>query len=70
MVTHSRSYEELRFRLARGAALLERLDRRRRESGDPYLGSNIERLIIQRELDDLAREIHANRQPHLGARHR
>jgi len=60
MTTSRGSYEQLRRRLARAAAVLERLERRRRETGDPHLGSNIERLAIQRELDDLADEVRAH----------
>ncbi len=63
MRTPPGNYAELRRRLARAAAILERLESRRRTSGDPHLGSNIERLAIQRELDDLATEIRAEPGP-------
>lgn len=52
--THTVSTQE---RLARGARMLNLLEYRRRASGDQNLGSNIERLIVERELADLEREI-------------
>lgn len=44
-------------RLERAAAILELLDRRRESAGDPHLGSNIERMIVSRELAELEEEI-------------
>jgi hypothetical protein len=44
-------------RLERAAAILELLDRRRASAGDPHIGSNIERLIVSRELAELEEEI-------------
>lgn len=52
-----------RERLARGARMLKVLEHRRRISGDKNLGSNIERLIVERELADLEREICLNPGP-------
>ncbi len=63
MRTPPGSYEELRRRLARAVAVLERLESRRQVSGDPHLGSNIERLAVQRELDELTAEIRAHPGP-------
>lgn len=40
-------------RLASGVTLLALVDRRRRQTGLPHLGANIERLIILRELEEL-----------------
>lgn len=39
------------------AALLELIDRRRVETGDPGLGANVERLILEEDLGDLNRDI-------------
>jgi len=44
-------------RLATAVSLLKLLDRRRREAGDPYLGSNIERELVGRELRELEAQI-------------
>lgn len=63
MRSRPESYEGLRRRLARGVAVLERVESRRRASGDPHVGSNIERLVIRRELDDLMEDIQARPGP-------
>jgi len=43
--------------------MLELLESRRLASGDTQLGSNIERMIIDRELKDLEAEIYKNPGP-------
>ncbi len=43
----------LKQRLEIGAAILDRMERRRRELNSPALGSGIEKLIIDRELREL-----------------
>ena len=52
-------------RLATGAAILALIDCRRREPHSQLLGSNIERLVIERELreleEDLQRNVEADR---------
>jgi|YNPMSStandDraft_1061717.scaffolds.fasta_scaffold05789_5 hypothetical protein len=50
-------------RLEKSLAILAMIDRRRESSGDPNLGSNIERMIIERELEELEREILLNPGP-------
>lgn len=50
-------------RLERSMAILAMIDRRRESSGDPSLGSNIERMIVDRELEELEREILSNPGP-------
>ncbi len=49
--------KDLKHRLQRGARLITLLDLRRELAGDGNLGSNIERMIIDRELRDLADQI-------------
>lgn len=44
-------------RLAKAVRMMELLEARRRTADDPNLGSNIERLIVARELRDLEQEI-------------
>ncbi len=46
-----------RERLGLAAQMIRVLDGRRQISGSAHLGSNIERMIIQRELDELESEI-------------
>lgn len=50
-------------RLERSMAILAMIDRRRESSGDQSLGSNIERMIVDRELEELEREILLNPGP-------
>ena len=47
-------------RLAKAVRMMELLEARRRTSDDPNLGSNIERLIVARELRELEQEIASN----------
>lgn len=49
-------FASLHQRLARGAAILAVIDRRRNQEDCPSLGQNIERMIIERELDELSRK--------------
>jgi len=44
----------LHERLKRGAAILSVIDERRRETGEPGLGQNIERMVVDRELNELS----------------
>lgn len=44
----------IRERLEVAVTILEQVRQRRRETGDPHLGSSLERRIIERELDQLA----------------
>jgi hypothetical protein len=46
-------HDTIKRRLEKGVALLELISRRRAESGDRFLGSAIERKIIDRELCEL-----------------
>ena len=48
---------EIRERLGKGFAALQRLDKRRLETRSPKLGYNAEHLIIARELSDLEADI-------------
>ncbi|MCW5978280.1 MAG: hypothetical protein KIT09_09395 [Bryobacteraceae bacterium] len=50
-------------RLKNSAAILKTLDHRRAVANDPHLGSNIERLVIGRELRELEEEIARNPGP-------
>ena len=50
-------------RLAFGVQLLALADERRSTDADPYVGANIERLIVDRELDELEAEIRLNPGP-------
>lgn len=50
-------------RLKNAAAILKTLDHRRAATDDPHLGSNIERLVIDRELRELEEEILRNPGP-------
>jgi hypothetical protein len=50
-------------RLKNAAAILQTLDYRRATTHDPHLGSNIERLLVGRELRDLEQEILHNPGP-------
>ena len=46
-------------RLAYGVEMLSRIDQRRAETGCAYLGSNIECIIIERELAELEQQLYA-----------
>jgi hypothetical protein len=48
---------EIRERLGKGFAALQRLDKRRLETKSPKLGYNAEHLIIAQELSDLEADI-------------
>ena len=48
---------EIKARLENGVALLERLEKRRRETRSPHLGYNAEFLIIATELRQLEADI-------------
>jgi len=45
-----------RERLEVAVAIMEQIQQRRRETGDPHLASSLERRIIERELEQLATE--------------
>ena len=51
---------DIKARLERGVALLERLETRRRETRSPMLGRNAEFLIIAAELRQLEADIFHN----------
>lgn len=44
-------------RLEQGLALLQTIERKREETRTPSLGAHIEWSVIQRELDELERDI-------------
>ncbi|MBK9170406.1 MAG: hypothetical protein IPM24_23495 [Bryobacterales bacterium] len=44
-------------RLRAGAELIRLVDRRRQETGMPELGSNVVRMLLDRELADLERSL-------------
>jgi hypothetical protein len=48
---------DIKARLEKGAAVLQRLERRRRETRSPRLGYNAEFLIIAKELRQLEADI-------------
>jgi hypothetical protein len=48
---------EIRERLGKGFAVLQRLDKRRLDTKSPKLGYNAEHLIIARELSELEADI-------------
>jgi hypothetical protein len=48
---------EIRERLGKGVAVLQRLDKRRLDTKSPKLGYNAEHLIIARELSELENDI-------------
>ncbi len=52
-MSSARATSSLNERLAHEVYLLALIDRRRKESGSAHLGSNIERMIIDRELEEL-----------------
>ena len=52
-----RNMENLRERLERGVAILDRLDRRRQETKSPLWGYNTEYLVIARELRQLEADL-------------
>ena len=49
--------KSIHMRLHEGAALLERLDRRRTETRSPRLGEDAEWQVIARELQELEADI-------------
>lgn len=55
--------EDVTARLRREARLMSLLDRRRESTGDENWGSNIERMIVDRELGELAADICRNPGP-------
>jgi len=57
----------LRERLEHGVSTLALIDRRRAEAGSPYLGANIERLIVERELRELEAAMISPRESASGA---
>ncbi len=54
---------DTKSRLERSAAVLRIIDFRRKKTGDPQLGSGIERYILNRELQEIEEEILANPGP-------
>ncbi len=50
-------------RLEKSMSILAMIDRRRELSGDPSLGSNIERMIVDQELEELEQDILLNPGP-------
>lgn len=50
-------------RLAFGVQLLALADQRRSTDSDPHVGTNIERLVVDRELEELEAEIRLNPGP-------
>lgn len=51
----------LKQRLEIGAAILDRMERRRCELNSPALGSGIEKLIVDRELRELEFDLQPER---------
>ncbi|MCL4853119.1 MAG: hypothetical protein KJZ78_17300 [Bryobacteraceae bacterium] len=51
----------LKQRLEIGAAILDRMERRRSELNSPALGSGIEKLIVDRELRELEVDLQPER---------
>lgn len=51
---------DVKERLERRVAILERLDRRREETNNPTAGFNAERMIIDFELNELELDIIAD----------
>jgi hypothetical protein len=54
------STQTLKDRLAKGAALLDRIARTREESRNPQFGENSERLLVAEHLRELEAEIAAD----------
>jgi len=50
-------------RLARSVKIIEVLEQRRAITGDENLGSNIERMIVERELEELEEQIYRDPGP-------
>jgi hypothetical protein len=50
-------------RLEKSATIIEMLEQRREMAEDTNLGSNIERMIVSRELDELEEDISLNPGP-------
>jgi hypothetical protein len=49
--------ENTRYRLELTAAILDLIDRYRRQAGDQDLGSDVERVVIERQWKDLEDDI-------------
>jgi hypothetical protein len=49
-----------RERIELSAKILDLIDRRRIETGDPAVGCNIERMVLETQLRDLEEEIRSN----------
>ncbi len=54
----SMTTDETLERLAKAVRMINVLDGRREASGDRYVGSNIERLIIEQELAQIENDIY------------
>jgi hypothetical protein len=55
----------LKERLERGETLVSMIDRLRQESGDPHLGADIERMLIDQVIRDLEEDSRRFRQHEL-----
>ena len=55
-----RKEPDIKTRLERAVQMIRMIEGRRLSSGDDNLGSNIERMVIDRELSDLESEIQQN----------
>jgi hypothetical protein len=53
--------DRLKERLERSAALLAIIDRSREDTGDPNLGANIERIVIDRVIRELEEDARGSR---------
>ncbi len=51
---------DARVRLSLGEAILALIEQKRAESGDPTLGSDIERLILDNQVHEIESEIFEN----------
>lgn len=49
-----------RNRLEKAVKMIDTLEERRYASGDAFLGTGIERMIIDRELNELAQDLYRN----------
>ena len=55
-----RKEPDIKTRLERAVQMIRMIEGRRLSSGDDNLGSNIERMVIDRELSDLESQILQN----------
>ena len=55
-----RKEPDIKTRLERAVQMIRMIEGRRLSSGDDNLGSNIERMVIDRELSDLESQIQQN----------